>query len=141
MKAFFDTSFLVAVFWGDHSGHDQALGVFRDASPVSCFCASHSLAELYSVMTRLPVRPPIHPEQAILFLKSLKERISPISLTGQEYQSTIEQAAESGVTGGRIYDALILRCARKTGADRIYTLNAKDFARLAPDLADRLSGL
>lgn len=33
-----------------------------------------------------------------------------------------------------IYDALILACARKVKADRIYTHNLKHFRQLAPDL-------
>ena len=32
--------------------------------------------------------------------------------------------------GGRAYDALILRCALKTGATRLVTLDRRDFERL-----------
>jgi predicted nucleic acid-binding protein len=37
-----------------------------------------------------------------------------------------------------IYDALLLACARKANADRIYTWNLRHFRALAPDLAERI---
>jgi len=37
-----------------------------------------------------------------------------------------------------IYDALLLACARKCGADVIYTFNTDHFVRIAPDLAERI---
>ncbi len=37
-----------------------------------------------------------------------------------------------------IYDALILACARKVNATRIYTLDIKHSRRIAPDLAARI---
>jgi predicted nucleic acid-binding protein len=40
--------------------------------------------------------------------------------------------------GERIYDALLLACARKSGADVIYTFNSRHFIRVAPDLTDRI---
>lgn len=48
-------------------------------------------------------------------------------------------AARQGAVGGAVYDALQIECARKTGAERIYTFNVSDFTRLAPDWADRIT--
>ena len=56
MKAFFDTSVLVAVFWEDHPRHQASLDLFYDARKKEAACAVHTLAEVYAVMTRLPVR-------------------------------------------------------------------------------------
>ena len=50
----------------------------------------------------------------------------------------MRMAVENRVPGGQIYDALLLDCARKFEADRIYTLNLRHFRRLAPDLAPRV---
>lgn len=111
---------------------------FRKARPDLAFCAAHSAAELYAVMTRLPVRPPISAEQGVLFLESLRERATWVALREREYLAAITEAARLGAVGGRTYDALILRCARKARADVIYTLNLRDFALLAPDLAERI---
>jgi predicted nucleic acid-binding protein len=61
-----------------------------------------------------------------------------IGLTEKEYYRVIEQAAEHSLTGGAIYDRLILECAQKCSADVVYTLNKKHFAALAPALAARI---
>jgi len=96
------------------------------------------VAELYSVTTRLPVKPPILPEQCILFIQDLKERLSLITLTGAEYLATVAHMAEAGFSGGKIYDALILAAAKKAGAEIIYTFNVRDFERIAPELKGRI---
>jgi hypothetical protein len=44
----------------------------------------------------------------------------------------LHAVASGGWPGAKIYDALLLRCANKCGAERIYTLNLADFIRLAP---------
>jgi predicted nucleic acid-binding protein len=138
VKRFFDTSVLVAVFYGGHPAHEAAIQCYRDATPRTAFCAAHSVAELYAVMTRLPVRPAIAPEQCMLFVNDVRERFTLVSLTGAEYVATVASAAKSGLPGGNVYDALILACAGKAAAEVVYTLHAKDFERIAPDLAGRI---
>jgi predicted nucleic acid-binding protein len=138
VKVFFDTSVLVAVFWGDHPLHDASMAVFRKATRPSAFCAAHSLAEVYAVTTRLPVRPLILGEQALLFLESLRARVSPVALSAEEYAAALEQAARLGAVGGKVYDVLLLYCARKCRADTLYALDRRDFPQLAQDLAGRI---
>lgn len=138
MRRFFDTSVLIAVFYGDHPAHQAAIQRYRDANPKTAFCAARSVAELYAVMTRLPVRPAIAPEQCMLFVNDLRERFTLVGLTGAEYVATVARAAKAGLPGGKVYDALILACAGKAGAEVVYTLNANDFERIAPDLAGRI---
>jgi predicted nucleic acid-binding protein len=135
---FFDTSVLVSVFWGDHPNHEVALRRFVRATRTTSACSAHSAAEVYSVLTRLPVRPPIPPEQGLLFVAQMEERLTLVALNGAEYMEAVRRAANRGATGGRIYDALLLSCARKIQATTIYTLNIADFQRLAPDLAKRI---
>jgi predicted nucleic acid-binding protein len=98
----------------------------------------HTLAGVYAAMTALPVRPMIPPEQAILFVEEVRSRLSVISLTGDEYVEAIRAAAAQGFTSGRVYDALLLRCAAKSKAQSIYTWNVKHFQSTAPDLASRI---
>jgi hypothetical protein len=89
-------------------------------------------------MTALPVKPPIPPEQALLFLDEIPRRLTPVALTADDYFRTMHSAAERGLTGGRIYDARDLHCARQLKARTIYTWNLRPFSALAPDLADRM---
>lgn len=135
MSEFFDTSVLVAAFLGDHPHHKASAKVFAGAGKKHSYCAAHTLAELYSVLTSLPLKPMIAPEQALLFLGDVRSRLSPITLDEVEYFAVIEAAAEKRIPGGRIYDALLLQCARKAKANVIYTWNLKHFQQLAPDIS------
>ena len=131
MKSFFDSSVLVAAFYGAHVHHEQSLAVIETVTKKTAFCAAHTLAEVYSVMTRLPVRPRIAPSQGLLFVESIRERFTTVALSEREYFEVIASSAERGIGGGKVYDALILRCAEKAKAETIYTWNLQDFRQLA----------
>ncbi len=138
MKEFFDSSVLVAAFLGDHPHHAASAKAFAGASKKKSSCGAHTLAELYSTLTSLPLKPMIAPEQAMLFLQDVRSRLSLIVLDAVEYFATIERTAEKRILGGRIYDALLLQCALKAKADTIYTWNLKHFQQLAPDIAGKI---
>lgn len=66
------------------------------------------------------------------------ESASSLALTPAEYLATSHRLSEAALSGGIVYDALLLACARKCRADAIYALNERHFTRLAPDLSDRI---
>lgn len=138
LKEFFDTSVLIAAFWRGHPDHAASLKRVSAARPGKSFCSLHTLAEVYAVMTALPVKQVMPPEQALLFVQEVRDRCTIVSLDEGEYGDVIAQAAERGFTSGRIYDALLLRCARKIKADAIYTWNLKHFRAIDPKLADKV---
>ena len=138
MKTFVDSSVLVGAFWRGHPGHAASLDVISRAQKKDSACALHSLAEVYATMTALPVKDAILPEQAILFVEEVRRRFSVVSLDESEHAQTIEQAAARGFSSGRIYDALLLRCAAKVSAKTIYTWNLKHFREIDPNQASRV---
>ncbi len=138
MKEFYDTSVLVAAFWHGHVHHAPSLKRFATAEKKDSACGIHSLAEVYSVMTALPVKPMIPPEQAMLFVEEVRNRLSLVSLSAEEYFAAIHNAASRGFAGGRIYDSLLLACAAKCKAQAVYTWNLKHYQSIAPDLAPRI---
>jgi len=138
VKDFYDTSVFVAAFREDHPEHEASIRLFSKADQRHSACAIHSLAEVYAVMSVLPVRPAIPPEQVLLFIQEIRKRCTVITLDESEYFETIQAAAEHGFVSGRVYDALLLRCAVKSGAKTIYTWNLKHFHALAPELAARI---
>ena len=138
MKWFFDSSVLIPVFYRDHLHHEASLKVFEVAQKKDSCCAVHSLAEVYSTMTRLPGKYRLNGDQALLFLESIKERCTLIVLDAQEYILAIETAASLGIAGGTIYDALISQYALKANAETILTWNLEDFRRLGPEIAKRV---
>ena len=63
-----------------------------------------------------------------------------VTLTAKEYKEVVHECAVGGWAGGRIHDAVHLRCAQKVNADRLYTFNVKDFRSLASGgLAERIA--
>ena len=138
MREFFDTSVLVASFWRDHRGHDASLRRVAAANKKKSACALHTLAEVYSTMTALPIKDLIPPEQAFVFVEEVRSRFTIVSLNEAEYAETIQQAAERGLVSGRIYDALLLRCATKVRAEVIYTWNVKHFKAVDPKQAHKI---
>jgi predicted nucleic acid-binding protein len=138
MKEFFDTSVLIAAFHGGHVHHLPSLKRFAAAEKKHSACGIHSLAEVYAVMTVLPVKPMIPPEQALLFVEEVHDRLTLVSLSAEEYFTAIQDTATRGFTGGRIYDSLLLACAAKCKAQAVYSWNLKHYQALAPDLAPRI---
>src|SRR5271154_5480657 len=138
MKGFFDSSVLVPVFYGDHVHHQASLALFIQYEKSGGCCGAHSLAEVYSTLTRMPGRHRISGEQAMLFIGSIRERLSVIALTSQEYADALEASAARGIVGGGIYDAILARCAIKSKAETIYTWNEKHYAQCGSDVTRRL---
>ncbi len=138
MKEFFGTSVLIAAFWGGHQDHEVSVKLLGSANKGQSACGVHSLAEVYAVMTSLPVRPAIPPEQALLFVHAARERLTVVTLDERDYIDAIHKIAELGFTSGRIYDALLLKCAAKVKAKTIYTWNLKHFLAIDPGQASRI---
>ncbi len=135
---FFDTSVLVPAFFEDHEHHEASLGVFLRAEKRQASCGAHSLVEFYATTTRLPGRHRLSGEQVLLFLEDIRERLTIVTLEAHEYDAALKGAAEAGIVGGAIYDALLASCALKVRAEIIYTWNVRDFRRFGPEVAKRI---
>jgi predicted nucleic acid-binding protein len=138
VKGFFDTSVLVPVFYGDHVHHEASLGLFPQFDKSTGCCGAHSLAEVFSTLTRMPGKHRISGAQAMLFIGNICERLSLVSLDGAEYAKALGAAATLGVVGGGIYDAMLAHCALKVQAETIYSWNARHYAQCGPDVTGRL---
>ncbi len=143
MKVFLDTNVLVSAVIKQHVFHDRSFAVLdrvldkTDDGVIS----AHSLAEMYSVLTKLQVPYRHTPEQALLSIEeNVSKHFKTVSLSGNEYAALLREAAGSGIQGGTIYDALLLKCAAKAEVDRIYTWNLNHFQAVASlDVATKLS--
>ncbi|HEY6248985.1 MAG TPA: PIN domain-containing protein [Candidatus Angelobacter sp.] len=133
MRRFFDSSVLVAVFYADHEHHDPSTKLFLEAGKDD-FCALRTLGEVYATLTGLPVRPRITGANGAAIVKQIRDRLSLISLSEQEYVSTVDSASSAAIVGGALYDALIAQCAVKAKADVLLTWNVRDFVRFGPHI-------
>jgi predicted nucleic acid-binding protein len=135
MKTLFDTSVLVAAIIEPHPMHTRALPWLQraKAGEIDFLVASHTLVELYAVLTTLPLKPRVSPLTAWrLVHDNVETSAKIISLSPSDYKDTIKYISELGLTGGIIYDALIVKAAQKSGVERLLTFNADDFIRLLP---------
>jgi predicted nucleic acid-binding protein len=138
VKFFYDTSVLLPSFFVDHERHEASLSVFLKADKTQGCCAAHTLAELYATATRLPGKLRLSGDQVLLFVENIYDRLAIVTLSDEEYRTAMKDAAAAGIAGGTIYDALLLACAVKAGAEVIYTWNVKHFQQFAPEIAKRV---
>lgn len=133
MQTLFDTSVLVAALVEQHPKHERALSWLAKAKAhkFELVIASHSLAELYAVLTALPLKPRISTGIAWrLINENIISVAKIVSLSPTEYSSIINKVSDIGLSGGIVYDALIIGVAQKSKVGRILTLNRKDFIKL-----------
>jgi predicted nucleic acid-binding protein len=141
MKVLLDTSVLVAALVEPHPEHQRALPWLAKAKSKSTelVVSSHSIAELYAVLSTLPVSPRISPGLAWrLIHESVEPRVSLVPLSSSDYLATIKYMSAMGLSGGAVYDALIVKAAQKSEAARLITFNVNDFKRVWPEGADRI---
>ena len=95
------------------------------------FMGQHSIAEVFAALTRLPVQPRIHPVEATrIVTENILPHFEVVPLGKGDYLEAMNTMARW--SGAKIYDALLLRCAARCAAERIYTFNLGDFRQLAP---------
>lgn len=136
MKTLFDTSIIVAALIESHPAHERAFPWFKQAraKEFDLVVASHTLAELYAVLSSLPIKPRISPAVAWrLIYENIGTMAKIVSLSPAEYSSTIKRMSELGLAGGIIYDALIAKVAQESKVERLLTLNIEHFRLVWPD--------
>lgn len=138
MKAFLDTSVLVATFYADHEHHAASIDVFLRFGKRDACCGAHSLAEVYATLTGMPGKRRVSGDEAMLFLGDVRDRLTLVTLDDDEYFAVAQACAAGGLASGAVYDAILGHCALKARAKVIYTWNTKDFMRLPAAIAGRI---
>ncbi len=138
MTVFLDTSVLIAAARLSDERHKASFDLIRASSSEMVTAAAHTMAEFYASVTGM--RPPhrFHPSQALTLLNQFHHKLRWVELSADEVLDAAGRVAALGLLGGIIYDALLLQCARKAGAELIYTWNVRHFQLVAPDLAERI---
>lgn len=141
MNVYTDTSVIVARTVLHHPHHANAVQLFRhlNAERWTPVISTHGLAEIYSVLTRLPMPQRVSPAEAShLIQENLLLQFEIQTLGKADYAEVVRSCSTQGWVGGAIYDAIHVHAARKAKCERIYTFNLSDFRRIAPDLHDRI---
>ena len=139
---YFDTSVLVPAIIAQHPHHESALARLKEVAQRKRrgHISAHGIAEFYSVLTRAPFKPPLHPSEVWRLIEEvILPHLELVTLTAEESLEVTRACATSGWTGNRIHDAMHLRCALKTKCEWIYTFKVKDFRSLAaPEMMSRI---
>jgi len=141
LRVYFDTSVLVAGLVECHPDHARAMAWIDrvDRKEVRGVISLHGVAETWSVLTSLPLRPAIQGSTALrLVREGLLARFEVAEADRRDYERVLEAAADREVRGGAVYDALHAAMARKARAEEILTLDLRDFRRVAPDYGSRV---
>ena len=135
MKAFLDTSILVPVFYGDHAHHVASLDLFTKFPKKDVCCGAHSLVEVYSTLTRMPGKHRISSEQGMLFITDIRERVTVVSLSADEYGEMLQRYSSLGIIGGMIYDAVLATCALKAKVETLFTWNIRHYGQFGTEVS------
>jgi predicted nucleic acid-binding protein len=138
VKVLFDTSVLIAALVVSHPQHAACFPRLKAAQSkqIQGFISTHTLAEAYSVLTRLPIQPRITPEQAQSIITDISQHLNRVPLLSDEYLAAIARMAALNLPGGGIFDALIAQAALNAGVDILLTLNPNHFTRLGEAIAN-----
>jgi len=137
VKALLDTSTLVAALVEGHVAHERAFSWLQRAHQreIEGMVAAHTLAELYAILTRLPVRPRLSAGRTWQIIQQdILTHLEVVALSAEDYRAVLVQLSQEEIIGGVVYDALIAQAALRTGVDILVTLNLKDFLRAYPGL-------
>ncbi|CUU10960.1 Predicted nucleic acid-binding protein, contains PIN domain [Armatimonadetes bacterium GBS] len=133
MKLLLDTSVLVAGLVESHPRHEWCFSWLArlHRGEIEGVVCSHSLLELYAVLTRLPIRPPLSAEQAWRLIEhNLLGKVVVAGLSVEDYWEFLSWLAERQIAGGRVYDALIALSGQRVQVEAIATLNPRHFEGL-----------
>jgi predicted nucleic acid-binding protein len=129
----FDTSVLVAGVLAAHPMHERAMCWIEAVhqQELRGLMTAHAVAELWAVLTRLPLASPLSGTMAEQIIKRLCRTIRPIALTNAHYTAAIRRCAERRQRSGAVFDALHLVAAEGKRCEALVTFNPIDFQRLA----------
>jgi predicted nucleic acid-binding protein len=139
VNVLFDTSVIIAASLPQHTSYVPCFTQLRAAKTgqTQGYLSTHSLAEIYSVLTRMPSQPRMTPQDAKRLIESYLQYLKAVPLEQTDYEVAINMMTTLNLPGGGIFDALIAQAALKVSVDRILTLNQKHFTRLGTAI-DRL---
>lgn len=128
----FDTNVLIAAFCSWHQDHLASLATWRRclSEGNSAIVAAHTLAEFYAVLTRLPPPHRLSLEDTYGLIEGNISNQTVIALSPEHYFQVISECRIRKISGGTVYDALIVKAAEVGQARKLVTLNPRHFERI-----------
>ncbi len=142
MKVLLDSSSLIAAMLPDHVHHAPAHAWLSRAiaGDLEFVVSGHSVAEVYSVLTRLPRTPRISPSEAWRMVQdNILSCAQIVVLTGDDYVVLLAELSRQSLGGGLVYDAIIAQAAALAEVDLLVTLNTDHFQQVWPSGARKIT--
>jgi predicted nucleic acid-binding protein len=125
---------MVAALCDWHEHHERAAGEIRRrlTAGESMVIAAPTVIETYSALTRLPPPHRLSPTDALALLEAnfFSADHEAVALTVDDYHEIVRNAPARGIAGGRVYDAVIVACARAANVSSVLTFNEREFQAL-----------
>lgn len=125
---------MIAAVCSWHEHHDRAAEAIlsRLDRGERMVVAAPALIEMYAVLTRLPAPYRLSPAAALSLVQdNFLSNVKIAALDARAYQLLLGEAPASGISGGQIYDAVIVACARLQKIQTLLTLNESHFQSFA----------
>lgn len=87
--------------------------------------------ETWATLTAIPIEPRVAPSDAERLIARMAEHLEPVALTWEDYRVAMRRCADRGQRSGKLYDALHVVAAERSGAHILLTFNMRRFALLA----------
>lgn len=131
-----DSSVIVAALAQWHREHVRAQRALERAleGKGGVVVPAHALVEAFSVLTRMPAPYRADAADVLLSLRQTFESTRLVTLNSRSIWPVLERVVSLGLSGGIVYDAVILESATDGGATKLLTLNPRDYDRLEPRL-------
>jgi len=131
-----DSSVLIAGLLSWHEFHGRALqALAKLISARLLLIPLPALIESYSVMTRLPSPHRLHPEIAYQLLRESFSESRIVGLFPRNAWMFLGECVTAGISGGRVYDAVIASAAIAASASELLTFNPRDFEAFGDRIA------
>jgi predicted nucleic acid-binding protein len=121
----------VAAALSAHQHHEATTAAIEslEANGAQPVVVGHALVEAYAVLTRLPDQMRLDPATAITVLSGSWSGCPTATASSEDVWRLLQRASESGLSGSRIYDALIAETVCAAGVDLLLTWNVGHFGR------------
>ena len=138
MKAYFDSSALIAAILAEEHHHEHASDALSGAS--HGFPCNHAIAEVFGTLTGGRLGLQLSPSEAAEVVgANILDRLDILDLSTNDYRKVMADCQAVGARGAAIFDMLHLQAARRGKAARIFTINVRHFQAFAPDLKDLIA--
>ncbi len=131
MKVALDTSVIVAAVVEGHPHHARASWWMRTRQKLERIASWHAYAEVWAVLTALPIEPRVSGEVAAAVLERVRRSVGFVAPRSATYPSAVARCNARALRSGAVYDALHLVTAEGEAAELFLTFNVEDFVRLA----------